>query len=155
MVLGLGSWTVWEKWYYIHLIDDAAYKVTPCSPLHVIIVVAEHEPAGPADWAGGGGDWSPRLHRRPLPQQAAPGNGQSVLKYHHDYNTLHILQYTILILIVFMFEAVLGLISYVLQDRLQEDLGDLVKTSYFDKYQDDRLVRASVDQVQIQVNSKN
>ena len=52
-----------------------------------------------------------------------------------------------------MFEAVLGLISYVLQDRLQEDLGDLVKTSYFDKYQDDRLVRASVDQVQIQVNS--
>ena len=54
-----------------------------------------------------------------------------------------------------MFEAVLGLISYVLQDRLQEDLGDLVKTSYFDKYQDDRLVRASVDQVQIQVNSKN
>ena len=65
------------------------------------------------------------------------------------------MQYTILILIVFMFEAVLGLISYVLQDRLQEDLGDLVKTSYFDKYQDDRLVRASVDQVQIQVNSKN
>ena len=88
MVLGLGSWTVWEKWYYIHLIDDAAYKVTPGSPLHVIIVVVEHEPAGPADWAGGRGDWSPGLHRRPLPQQAPPGNGQSDLKYHHDFKTI-------------------------------------------------------------------
>ena len=36
MVLGLGSWTVWEQWYYIHLIDDAAYKVTAGSPLRVL-----------------------------------------------------------------------------------------------------------------------
>ena len=52
-----------------------------------------------------------------------------------------------------MFEAVLGLMSYVLQDRLQEDLGDLIVATMFGKYHQDDLVQAAVDQVQIQVES--
>ena len=51
-----------------------------------------------------------------------------------------------------MFEAVLGLISYVLQDRLKEDLGRCIEANIFDKYHEDPLVKASFDKVQIEVS---
>ena len=29
-ILGVGTWTLSEKWYYIYLIEDTTYKVTSC-----------------------------------------------------------------------------------------------------------------------------
>ena len=46
----------------------------------------------------------------------------------------------------------MGLISYVLQDRLKEDLGRSIDSNIFDKYQEDPLVTASFDKVQIEVS---
>ena len=46
----------------------------------------------------------------------------------------------------------MGLISYVLQDRLKEDLGRCIEANIFDKYQEDPLVTASFDKVQIEVS---
>ena len=60
-------------------------------------------------------------------------------------------QYTTLIVVVFMVEAVLGLMSYVLQDRLEEDLGDKIMARMLENYQHDHLIKESVDKVQIEV----
>ena len=49
----------------------------------------------------------------------------------------------------------MGLISYVLQDRLKEDLGRCIDSNIFDKYQEDPLVTASFDKVQIEVSDVN
>ena len=56
-----------------------------------------------------------------------------------------------LVVVVFLFEAVLGLMSYVLQDRLEEDLGDEIMRTMLEKYQQDDLIKESVDKVQIEV----
>ena len=63
----------------------------------------------------------------------------------------HLSQYTTLIVVVFLFEAVLGLMSFVLQDRLEEDLGDKIMATMLENYQHDYLVQESVDKVQIEV----
>ena len=63
----------------------------------------------------------------------------------------HLPQYTTLIVVVFLFEAVLGLMSFVLQDRLEEDLGDKIMATMLENYQHDYLVKESVDKVQIEV----
>ena len=56
-----------------------------------------------------------------------------------------------LIVVVFLSEAVLGLMSYVLQDRLEEDLGDKIMATMLENYQQDYLIQESVDKVQIEV----
>ena len=56
-----------------------------------------------------------------------------------------------LVVVVFLFEAVLGLMSYVLQDRLEEDLGDEIMRTMLENYQQDDLIKESVDKVQIEV----
>merc|ERR1712241_251461 len=58
--------------------------------------------------------------------------------------------YTVLIVLVFVFEAVSGLMSCVLQDILKEDLGGCIGENIFDQYHQDHFVKASVDRVQIQ-----
>ena len=69
----------------------------------------------------------------------------------NDNNPPHLPQYTTLIVVVFMVEAVLGLMSYVLQDRLEEDLGDKIMARMLENYQHDHLIKESVDKVQIEV----
>ena len=58
-----------------------------------------------------------------------------------------------LIVVVFLSEAVLGLMSYVLQDRLEEDLGDKIMATMLENYQQDYSIQQSVDKVQIEVPS--
>ena len=41
--------------------------------------------------------------------------------------------------------------SYVLQDRLEEDLADEIAATMLENYQQDYLVKESVDKVQIEV----
>ena len=69
----------------------------------------------------------------------------------NDNNPSHLSQYTTLIVVVFMVEAVLGLMSYVLQDRLEEDLGDKIMATMLENYHQDDLIKESVDKVQIEV----
>ena len=57
----------------------------------------------------------------------------------------------VLIVVVFLCEAVLALMSYVLQDRLEEDLADEIAATMLENYQQDYLVKESVDKVQIEV----
>ena len=54
-------------------------------------------------------------------------------------------------MVVFLSEAVLGLMSYVLQDRLEEDLGDEIMTTMLENYQQENLVKESLDKIQIEV----
>ena len=150
-ILGLGSWTLSERWYYIHLVDDTTYQVASTKAHRLSVVTpAEHEPAVDADRAGCSTDGDPGLHRGHHQQQDSAGVGKSDIISHYHTILTPLSQYTILVVIVFVFEAVLGLMSYLLQDRLREDLGDFL---VFEKYKHDHLVRASVDQVQIQVEN--
>ena len=57
----------------------------------------------------------------------------------------------VLIVVVFLCVAVLALMSYVLQDRLEEDLADEIAATMLENYQQDYLVKESVDKVQIEV----
>ena len=61
------------------------------------------------------------------------------------------LQYTVLIVMLFMMESVIGLLSYVYQEQVARDLGDSLEDIFIHRYDDDRDVSEAVDEVQQQV----
>ena len=125
--------------------------ITRCDKLCPVL---EHHLAVGSDWAGDGGDGTAGLHRSDHQQQGHHGGSKFYQLALTELNTdTHHTssQYTILVVVVFLSEAVLGLMSYVLQDRLEEDLGDEIMTTMLENYQQENLVKESLDKIQIEV----
>ena len=61
------------------------------------------------------------------------------------------LQYMILIVMIFMVESVMGLLSYVYQDLIEEDLNNSLENIFIQLYNEDVKVTKAVDQIQQEV----
>ena len=57
----------------------------------------------------------------------------------------------ILIVMIFMVESVTGLLSYVYQDMIEEDLSNSLEKTFIQLYDEDREVTKAVDQIQQEV----
>ena len=60
---------------------------------------------------------------------------------------------TVLIVMLFMMESIIGLLSYVYQEQVARDLGDSLEDIFIHRYDDDRDVSEAVDEVQQQVGN--
>lgn len=56
--------------------------------------------------------------------------------------------YTILLVLVFMFESITGLLAYVYQEQINDDLANHLQQSFIQGYGEDRDVTHSVDRIQ-------
>ena len=57
----------------------------------------------------------------------------------------------VLIVMLFMMESVIGLLSYAYQEQVARDLSDSLEDIFIHRYDDDRDVSEAVDEVQQQV----
>ena len=64
-----------------------------------------------------------------------------------------IFQYTILLVVVFISESVIGLLSYVYQDRLGPDLEDTLTHSFISSYGLDHDRTLAADNIQLKVRN--
>ena len=64
-----------------------------------------------------------------------------------------IFQYTILLVVVFISESVIGLLSYVYQDRLGPDLEDTLTQSFISSYGLDHDRTLAADNIQLKVRN--
>ena len=60
-------------------------------------------------------------------------------------------QYTILLVIIFMFESVIGLLSYVYQEQIDTDLQDSLRDTFITTYSLDMENTQAVDKIQTKV----
>ena len=60
-------------------------------------------------------------------------------------------QYTILLVIIFMFESVIGLLSYVYQEQIDTDLQDSLRDTFINTYSLDTENTQAVDKIQTKV----
>ena len=106
-------------------------------------------------WVSVCSDSSARLHCYSLWEQSTASLGKIT---HHLYSHLIIiiliLQYTILLVIIFIFESVIGLLSYVYQEQIDEDLEDSLKDTFILHYTLDNDSTEAVDKIQSQVSFK-
>ena len=61
------------------------------------------------------------------------------------------LQYMVLIMVIFMVESVMALLSYVYQDLVESDLNNNLQDIFIKRYDVDREVTEAVDKVQQEV----
>ena len=61
------------------------------------------------------------------------------------------LQYMVLIMLIFMVESVMALLSYVYQDLVESDLNNNLQDIFIKRYDVDREVTEAVDKVQQEV----
>ena len=97
MTLGLGIWTLSQKWYYLYLVQDTLYKV-----MIVMLAVTGTMTAGLGCLG--------LLARSKTLLTLVRLNLKTLLR-----SLLVSLQYTVLILLGFMMEAFIGLLSYIYQ----------------------------------------
>ena len=57
----------------------------------------------------------------------------------------------VLIVMVFMFESVIGLLSYVYQEQIERDISENLMDTFIHRYGSDKQVTEAVDSVQQQV----
>ena len=60
-------------------------------------------------------------------------------------------QYTILLVIIFMFESVIGLLCYVYQEQIDTDLQDSLRDTFITTYSLDMENTQTVDNIQTKV----
>ena len=60
-------------------------------------------------------------------------------------------QYTILLVMIFMFESVIGLLAYVYQEQIDTDLQDSLRDTFIDTYSLDIENTHAVDKIQTKV----
>ena len=98
MTLGLGIWTLSQKWYYLYLVQDTLYKV-----MIVMLAVTGTMTAGL-------GCLGLLARSKTLLTLVRLKTLKTLLR-----SLLVPLQYTVLILLGFMMEAFIGLLSYIYQ----------------------------------------
>ena len=64
---------------------------------------------------------------------------------------MFLLQYMVLIMLIFMVESVMALLSYVYQDLVESDLNNNLQDIFIKRYDVDREVTEAVDKVQQEV----
>lgn len=119
VLLGLGLWTVLEKWELVLMMPSQVYEVTiwlvvATGALSVLIALL----------------------------------GYSALAF----ESRHLLAwYTILLVVVFIAESVIGLLSYVYQDRLGPDLEQTLTRSFISSYGLDHDRTLAADNIQLKL----
>ena len=136
VLLGLGLWTVLEKWEMVLMMPSKVYEITiwlvvATGALSVLIALLGYtalafESRHLLAWVGDG------LH-----------NNEKI--------STMIFQYTILLVVVFIAESVIGLLSYVYQDKLGPDLEDTLTQSFISSYGLDHDRTLAADNIQLKV----